>query len=120
MIETKNIISHRGATPRIYKNTLVLAPDKRSLDNLKDAIRLSLAWRQIVNDRDKLNLTQGNLAIAEAKMNETKNICETRMKETWSWILYPSQVLLMKIFNIQQVSYHHKIDYLIECKKIRR
>ena len=53
MIETKNIISHRGATPRIYKNTLVLAPDKRSLDNLKDAIRLSLAWRQIVNDRDK-------------------------------------------------------------------
>ena len=93
MIETKKIISHRGATPRIYKNILVfLAPDKRSLDNLKDAIRLSLAWSQIVNDRDKLNLTQGNLAIAETKMNETKNICETRMKETWSWILYPSQV----------------------------
>lgn len=93
MIETKNIINHRGAVPRVYKNILVfLAPDKRALDNLKDAVRLSLAWSQIVKDRNTLNLTQGNLAIAESKMNETGNTYETRMKETWSWLLYPSQV----------------------------
>ena len=101
MIETKNIISHKGAAPRVYKNILVfLAPDKRALDNLKDAVRLSLAWSQIVKDRDTLNLTQGNLAIAESKMNETSNTFQIRMKETWSWILYPSQV-----------SAHEEIEY---------
>jgi len=93
MTEAKNIISHRGPAPRVYKNILVfLAPDKRALDNLKEAVRLSLAWTQIVKERNSLNLTQGNLAIAENKMNDTSNIFEMRMKETWSWIIYPSQV----------------------------
>ncbi len=93
MTEAKNIISHRGAAPRVYKNILVfLAPDKRALENLKEAVRLSIAWTQIVKEKDTLNLTQGNLAIAETKMNDTSNTLEMRMKETWSWILYPSQV----------------------------
>jgi len=92
MLESKDIINHKGASPRVYKNVLVfLAPDKRVLDNLKEAVRLSLAWSQIVRDKDKINLTQGDLSIAQSKMNDASNVFQTRMKETWSWILYPSQ-----------------------------
>ncbi len=93
MVEAKNIIGHRGATPRVYKNVLVfLGADTRLLDNLKDAVRSSLAWSQIVRDKDRHNLTQGDLSRAEAKETEAKGIFDTRMREAWSWIIYPSQL----------------------------
>ena len=101
MGEAKNIIAHRGSTPRVYKNVLVfLGADTRVLDNLKDAVRSWLAWNQIVRDKDQHDLTQGDLSRAEAKETEAKGIFDTRMREAWSWIIYPSQV-----------SAHHDIAY---------
>ena len=43
----------RGSTPRVYRNMLVfIAADARQLDNLKDAVRASLAWGEIVRDTE--------------------------------------------------------------------
>ncbi|MDA8675490.1 DUF499 domain-containing protein [Alphaproteobacteria bacterium] len=93
MAEAKNIIGRRGTAPRVYKNVLVfLGADTRALDNLIDAVRSSLAWAQIVRDKDRHNLTQGDLSRAEAKNTEARGIFDTRMQEAWSWIIYPSQV----------------------------
>ena len=69
-----------------------LAPDSRALDNLKDAVRSSLAWSQIVRDKTRHNLTQGALAQAEAKEAESKSTFDTRLREAWNWIIYPLQV----------------------------
>ena len=93
MVEAKNIIGYRGNAPRVFKNILVfVGADARALDNLKDAVRSSLAWGQIVRDKDRHNLTQGDLSRAEAKSAEIKGIFDTRMREAWSWVIYPSQL----------------------------
>jgi hypothetical protein len=81
-----------GSTPRVYRNMLVfLAAEARQLDNLKDAVRSALAWAEIVRDTKRLNLTQSNSALAEAKLAEANETVKTRLKETWCYLLYPVQ-----------------------------
>ena len=53
LVEAKDILMQRGSTPRVYRNMLVfIAADARQLDNLKDAVRASLAWGEIVRDTE--------------------------------------------------------------------
>ena len=92
MTVAKKIINYRGTAPRKYKNVLVfLGADARVLDNLKKAVRSSLAWSKIVRDKDRHNLTQGDLSQAQTKETDAKGIFDTCMKEAWSWIIYPLQ-----------------------------
>ena len=82
----------RGSTPRVYRNMLVfIAADARQLDNLKDAVRASLAWGEIVRDTDRLNLTQSDSALAKAKLVEANETMKTRLKEAWCYLHYPAQ-----------------------------
>src|SRR3954464_11648598 len=61
LVEAKDILMQRGSTPRVYRNMLIfIAADSRQLDNLKDAVRASLAWGEIVRDIERLNLTQSD------------------------------------------------------------
>jgi hypothetical protein len=90
--EAKDILMQRGSTPRVYRNMLVfIAADARQLDNLKDAVRGSLAWSQIVRDTKRLNLTQSDSALAEAKLVEANETMKTRLKEAWCYLHYPAQ-----------------------------
>mgnify|MGYP003145558279 CR=1 FL=1 len=92
LIEAKDILMQRGSTPRVYRNTLVfIAADARQLDNLKDAVRASLAWGEIVRDTDRLNLTQSDSALAKAKLAEANETIKTRLKEAWCYLHYPAQ-----------------------------
>ena len=68
-----------------------IAADARQLDNLKDAVRASLAWGEIVRDTKRLNLTQSDSALAEAKLAEANDTMKTRLKETWCYLHYPAQ-----------------------------
>jgi len=90
--EAKDMLMQRGSTPRVYRNMLVfIAADARQLDNLKDAVRASLAWGEIVRDTKRLNLTQSDSALAEAKLAEANETMKTRLKETWCYLHYPAQ-----------------------------
>lgn len=90
--EAKDILLQRGTTPRVYRNMLVfIAADARQLDNLKTAVRSALAWGEIVRDTDRLNLTQSDSALAKAKLTEANDTVRTRLKETWSYLIYPAQ-----------------------------
>ncbi len=90
--EAKDILMQRGSTPRVYRNMLVfIAADARQLDNLKDAVRASLAWGEIVRDTKRLNLTQSDSALAEAKLAEANETMKTRLKEAWCYLHYPAQ-----------------------------
>lgn len=92
LIEEKDILMQRGSAPRVYRNTLVfIAADARQLDNLKDAVRASLAWGEIVRDTDRLNLTQSDSALAKAKLAEATETIKTRLKEAWCYLHYPTQ-----------------------------
>ena len=93
MNEVKDILLQRGSTPRVYRNTLVfIAADAKQLDNLKQAVRLSLAWRAIVAETDRLDLTQSDAARAKAQLSETNVTLDTRLREAWCWLIYPGQL----------------------------
>jgi predicted AAA+ superfamily ATPase len=92
LVEAKDILMQRGSTPRVYRNMLVfIAADARQLDNLKDAVRSVLAWGEIVRDIKRLNLTQSDSALAEAKLAEATETMKTRLKEAWCYLHYPAQ-----------------------------
>jgi uncharacterized protein len=92
MVEAKDILMQRGTTPRVYRNMLVfLTSENKQLDNLKDAMRSALAWAEIVLEKDRLNLTQADTALAEAKAAEAAETVKTRMKEAWCYLIYPWQ-----------------------------
>jgi predicted AAA+ superfamily ATPase len=92
LVEAKDILMQRGSTPRVYRNMLVfIAADSRQLDNLKDAVRASLAWSEIVRDTERLNLTQSDSALAKTKLAESNETMKTRLKEAWCYLHYPAQ-----------------------------
>lgn len=92
LAEAKDIMIQRGSTPRVYRNMLVfLAAEQRQLDNLKAAQRAALAWAEIVRETKRLNLTQSDSALAEAKLKEATETLKTRMKEAWCYLIYPVQ-----------------------------
>ncbi|TAJ30270.1 MAG: DUF499 domain-containing protein [Bosea sp. (in: a-proteobacteria)] len=92
LVEAKDILTQRGSTPRVYRNMLVfIAAETRQLDHLKDAVRASLAWGEIVRDTERLNLTQSDSALAKAKLAEANETMRTRMKEAWCYLHYPAQ-----------------------------
>lgn len=92
LTEAKDILTQRGSTPRVYRNMLVfIAADARQLDSLKDAVRASLAWGEIVRDTKRLNLTQSDSALAEVKLVEANETMKTRLKEAWCYLHYPAQ-----------------------------
>lgn len=92
LTEAKDILMQRGSTPRVYRNMLVfIAADSRQLDNLKDAVRASLAWGEIVRDTERLNLTQNDSALAKTKLAEANETMKTRLKEAWCYLHYPAQ-----------------------------
>ncbi len=92
LVEAKDILTQRGSTPRVYRNTLVfIAAEARQLDHLKDAVRAFLAWGEIVRDTERLNLTQSDSALAKAKLAEANETMKTRLKEAWCYLHYPAQ-----------------------------
>lgn len=92
LVEAKDILTQRGSTPRVYRNMLVfIAAETRQLDHLKDAVRASLAWGEIVRDTERLNLTQSDSALAKAKLAEANETMKTRLKEAWCYLHYPVQ-----------------------------
>lgn len=92
LTEAKNTMMQRGTTPRVYRNMLVfLAVEQRQLDNLKSAQRAALAWAEIVRETPRLNLTQSDSALAEAKFKEANETLKTRLKEAWCYLIYPVQ-----------------------------
>ena len=90
--EAHEILLQRGSTPRVYRNMLVfMAPDQRQIDNLSQATRSALAWEEILQQKDRLNLTQSDTALAASKASDARATLQTRVKEAWCYLLYPVQ-----------------------------
>ncbi|MFQ3670637.1 MAG: DUF499 domain-containing protein [Verrucomicrobiia bacterium] len=89
-----NLLTHRGNSPRIYRNTLVfLAPDADRARELDESVRQFLAWKSIRDEAEADALDISNFAKGQArtKTEEADRACAVRLKETWAWTLVPGQ-----------------------------
>jgi hypothetical protein len=54
--QAEAVLNNRGASPRIYRNTLAfVAPDRDLVDGLKNETRRYLAWKSVIDDAEALN-----------------------------------------------------------------
>ena len=73
LVQAKDILMQRGATPRVYRNVLVfLAAEARQISNLNESVRSVIAWQEIVRDTDRLNLTQSDERVGQGQGNGCK------------------------------------------------
>jgi len=91
-VTAKQILEYRGNSPRIYRNSLVfLLADSTRLQDLDEATRRYLAWESILNDKNSLDLSQNQVRQAERQKDETDGTINSRILETYEWLLVPSQ-----------------------------
>jgi hypothetical protein len=90
--EAAKILESRGLAPRQFKNTIVfLAPDANRILELKQAVRMYLAWNSIYDEREMLNLDAFQTKQAETKRNSSEDMITARIPETYQWLLVPCQ-----------------------------
>jgi len=90
--KAKEILSTKGASQRLYRNTLIfLTPDKTRLEELKQAVKSFLAWKSIVDDKVALNLDAYQSNQAEGKRKSGLDTIKLRLPETFVWMLTPYQ-----------------------------
>lgn len=83
-------LNTRGASPRVYRNMLAfVAPDQDKLRDLQTEVKRFIAWKSILSDKDDLNLDGGQLREADSSLNRSNSSVETRIKETYCWLLVP-------------------------------
>lgn len=90
--KAKEILSTKGTSQRLYRNTLLfLSPDRTRLEELKQAVKSFLAWKSIVDDKVGLNLDAYQANQAEGKRKSGLDTIKLRLPETFVWILTPFQ-----------------------------
>lgn len=88
----KKILEKRGNSPRLYRNTLVfLAADQTRLTDLDVAIRKYLAWQSILDEKESLDLTPGQVRQAQTQLSAADGAVKARIPETYKWLLVPTQ-----------------------------
>ena len=86
------ILESRGASPRLYRNTLVfLVPDQSRLQDLDEAVRRHLAWESVLAERDSLDLSPHQVKQAETQRRAAAETVTARLPETYQWLLAPVQ-----------------------------
>lgn len=83
-------LNMRGVSPRVYRNMLAfVAADQNKLRDLQTEVRRFIAWKSIISDKDDLNLDGGQLREADNSLNRSNSAVESRIKETYCWLLVP-------------------------------
>ncbi|MBN1984134.1 MAG: DUF499 domain-containing protein [Chitinivibrionales bacterium] len=91
-VAAKAILEMRGNTPRLYRNTLIFAAaDKVRLQDLDEAVRRFLAWESILAEKVQLNLDPQQVKQAENQKAAAENTVNSRLPETYQWLLVPVQ-----------------------------
>ena len=86
------ILQNRGSAPRLFQNTLVfLAADRTRLQDLEEAVRRYLAWRDVVARKEELNLDEHQRRQAETQVRAAEGAVAARLPETYQWLLAPEQ-----------------------------
>ena len=88
----ERILGQRSAGPRVNRNLLVfVAADSERLAELRQAARLLLAWRSIVADTERLDLTPHQQAQARDRQGDANARVDSLLAQTFRHLLSPSQ-----------------------------
>src|SRR6266700_4128984 len=88
--EVAAILGQRGTSPRYNANTLVfLAADRTRLEELEQAARQYLAWKDIENEQEILNLDAFQRNQAKSRREHAEGTIKARIPETYCWLLVP-------------------------------
>ncbi|MGW1105524.1 Swt1 family HEPN domain-containing protein [Streptomyces sp. NPDC002540] len=90
----KKCLKHRGTATRVNVNQLAfLAPDDRRLEELEDAVRDYLAWKDAYAQRGEsgLNLTAQQAGLAESRCAQADETVNLRIAGTYTWLIVPKQ-----------------------------
>jgi hypothetical protein len=68
-----------------------LAPDARRLEELEEAVREYLAWKDITGRVKQLDLTQNQIDLATTRLTSANDVTDQRISTTYIWVIYPYQ-----------------------------
>lgn len=86
------MLGKHGEKPRENQNCLLfLAPDQNVVGSLKEHVRRFLAWQQIVEETDALNLDKHHEKEAKKHLEEASSRVDACLKETYRYLLVPLQ-----------------------------
>lgn len=85
-------VTKLGQADRRFKNALIfLAPDQNRLADLELTVRQAMAWKKIVDERRKFELTPSQEQTATKRMEETEADAGRALRACWCHVLVPSQ-----------------------------
>lgn len=85
-------VASHGTTQRIHRNMLVfLAPDKRGMESLMEAVRDFLGWRKVLERHLELDLSESQRRQAQTRRDQANENVELRIADTYQWALVPEQ-----------------------------
>ncbi len=85
-------VAHIGEGNRRYRNAIIfLAPDETRLETLEGSLRQAMAWRRILDERDRFELTQTQVRTAEEKVRQASEDVTRGLRSCWCHALVPSQ-----------------------------
>lgn len=85
-------IERRGSAQRINKNMLIyLAPDTKRLEELMEAVRDLLAWRNIASRIEEMNLSPQQAKQATTRRDQAIEGVALRLSQTFIWVIVPEQ-----------------------------
>ncbi len=91
MAFAKSATEHRGAANRTYRNMLVyLAGDGDRIDELERSVREYLAWSEILDKGDELDLTTSQRNQATERRTKAGGTADTRLLGAYQWALVPT------------------------------
>lgn len=88
---------YRSGT-RQHRNTLVfLAPDRKEIEEVSEAVREYLGWRQVLANHIQLDLTDSQKTQARTRMEKADETVNLRLGKAYRWVLVPEQTPGAKI-----------------------
>ena len=85
-------LASRGTQARVNRNALLfVAPDQGTLDTLLKLVRSVKAWKSVVDEADRLNITPAMKRDAEARLRQDTHSRDESLRLTYKWFLYPEQ-----------------------------
>jgi predicted AAA+ superfamily ATPase len=88
-------LKFNGAKPRFRANRLLfLAIDAGSLGRVRDAVRVALAWKSIVEDISggRLNIDRLQEGQAKRELETAEAVALRAVRDGWKWLLCPTQL----------------------------
>jgi predicted AAA+ superfamily ATPase len=80
----------RGSASRVNRNMVVfLAADEARMEELDGAVRTYLGWKEVLDKRAELNLTENQKNQAAEKSRQASETVDSRLLGTYQWALVP-------------------------------